>query len=271
MRMFCQHNSQEKGKEPCCSCHCLGHILMKVIVGILLVYLIFFIGTLVRNNIKKYNFIGKSDRAQNTISINGEGKETATPNIAVTEIGLVTEKEDVASAQKENTEKMNKLIAAVKKQGIKDEDIQTTNYSIYPKYDYTDGKSVLAGYTVNQTVTIKIRDLSKISVILAKVGEVGVNQVSNLNFTIDDPESLRAKAREKALANAKEKVQALARSLGVKVARVVSYSEYIPSEPVSFKNYGLAEGMGGGGDSAPSIQTGSLDVRISVSVIYEIE
>lgn len=271
MRMFCKGNSQDKGKERCCSGICFGHILMKVFLGIFLVYLIFYIGTLVRNNIRQYNFIGKAERMQNTISINGEGKETGTPNIAVTEIGLVTEKSDVASAQKENTEKMNKLISEVKKSGVKDEDIQTTNYSIYPKYDYTNGRSLLAGYTVNQTITLKIRDLTKISAILAKVGEVGVNQVSNLNFTIDDPENLRALARDKALVNAKEKAQALAKSLGVKLIKVVSYNEYNQPEPSPlYRSYAMPEGMGGG-SSSPDIQTGSLDVKVDVSVIYEIE
>lgn len=268
--MFCK---AKNGDKSCSMCKGVGpHTLLWVFVGLLLVFIIFFVGTVARNNLKKYHFIGKADRMQNTITVNGDGKVTATPNVAVTELGLVTEKTDVSSAQKENTEKMNKLIAEVKKLGIKDEDIQTSNYSIYPKYDYTDGKSSISGYTVNQSATLKIRDLSKISTVLSKVGEVGINTVSSLNFTIDDPENLRAAARDKALINAKEKALDLAKNLGVKLVRVVSYNEYTPTDTYP-RLYAGAEGMGGAGASAPTpnIQTGSTDVRMSVSVIYEIE
>lgn len=261
----------ENGQASCsCHGHNFGHIFLKVLAGILLAYLIVYVGTLARNNVKKYNFIGKAERMQNTISVSGEGKVTGTPNIAVTDIGLVTEKADVASAQKENSEKMNKLIGEVKKLGVKDEDIQTTQYSIYPKYDYTEGKSILSGYTVQQSVTVKIRDLSKINAVLAKVGEVGANQVSSLSFTIDDKEALRASARELALKNVQEKAVALARALGVRLVRVVSFNESGGNDFSPLKNYPMyAEGLGGGG--APDIQTGSLDIKVSANVVYEIE
>ena len=261
----------ENGKMPCsCHGHNFGHIFIKVLAGILLAYLIVYVGTLARNNVKKYNFIGKAERMQNTISVSGEGKVTGTPNIAVADIGLVTEKVDVASAQKENSEKINKLISEVKKLGIKDEDIQTTQYSIYPKYDYTDGRSILSGYTVQQSVTVKIRDLTKINTVLAKVGEVGANQVSSLSFTIDDKEALRASARELALKNVQEKAVALAQALGVRLVRVVSFNESTLGDIGIMKGYpAYAEGLGGGG--APDIQTGSLDIKVSANVVYEIE
>ncbi len=260
----------ENGNGSCsCHGHNFGHIFIKVLVGILLAYLIVYVGTLARNNVKKYNFIGKAERMQNTITVSGEGKVTGTPNIAVTEIGLVTEKAEVASAQTENSEKMNKLISEVKKLGIKDEDIQTTQYSIYPKYDYTEGKSILSGYTVQQSVTVKIRDLTKINTVLAKVGQVGANQVSSLSFTIDDKEALRASARELALKNVQEKAAALARALGVRLVRVVSFNEDIGNVGL-MKGYPMyADGLGGGG--APDIQTGSLDIKVSANVVYEIE
>ncbi|MBI5731876.1 MAG: SIMPL domain-containing protein [Candidatus Magasanikbacteria bacterium] len=272
MHIFCHGNQKKDEKGCCCRCSGFGPILMKVLAGILLVYLIIFIGALARNNLKKFNYIGKAERMQNTIALTGEGKVTGAPNIAVTEIGLLTEKEDVASAQKENTEKMNKLISEVKKLGIAVDDIQTTQYQIYPKYDYSNGKSVISGYTVSQSVSIKIRDLAKINAVLAKVGEVGVNQVSNLSFTIDNPEELKAAAREKALTNVKAKAVALAKDLGVKLVRIVSFNEYAPENQAYPMYKNMAEGMGGAGATpSPDIQTGTLEVKVSVSVIYEIE
>lgn len=271
---FCKENKGKKD-EGCCGedgrfC-CLGKIALKALLALLLFGLVVYVYTLVRGNLKQYHYIGKAATQQNTIAISGEGKVTATPNIAMTEIGLLTEKKDVASAQKENTEKMNKLIAAVKAAGVEEKDIQTTQYQIYPKYDYSNGKSNITGYNVSQSVTVKIRDLAKISAVLAKVGEAGANQVSNLTFTIDEPESLRVQAREKALENAKEKAEALAKMLGVKILRVASFNEYNQAEPMplyarSAEAYGI-----GGGAPAPDIQTGTLDVKVGVNVIYEID
>lgn len=248
-----------------------GSTLLKLLAGILLVYLIIFVGSLTRNNLKKFYYIGKAERLQNTIVITGDGKVIGTPDIAVVEVGFLTEKPDVASAQKENTEKMNKLLAEIKKLGVKEDDMQTSQYQIYPKYDYTEGKTVLAGYTVNQNVSLKIRDLTKVSQVLAKVGEVGVNQVSGLSFTIDKPENLQAEARAKALVDARAKAEALTQSLGVKIVRVVSFSEYNQpaSGPLYLKSAPIAEGIGGG--AVPEIQSGSLEVKVGVNVVYEIE
>ena len=270
--MFCHHEHKEgeaggDGHHRCCPIKAALKILMALLVFSLVVY----VYTLTRNNLKQYHYIGKAATQQNTITISGEGKVTAAPNIATTEIGLVTEKKDVSSAQKENTEKMNKLIAAVKSTGLEDKDIQTTQYQIYPKYDYSAGKSNIIGYTVSQSVTVKIRDLSKISTVLAKAGEAGANQVSSPTFTIDEPESLRAQAREKALKNAREKAETLAKMLGVKILKVASFSEYNQSQPLPLYARSAEAFDMGGGAPAPDIQTGTMDVNVGVNVVYEID
>lgn len=273
MCFFCKCKKEE-GADAC-SCGkkmCfVGHLAVKSLLVALLIVVAAYLITLVRNNLKQFHYIGRAATQQNTITISGEGKVTGAPNIATTEIGLVTEKKDVASAQKENTEKMNKLIVAVKAVGMEDKDIQTTQYQIYPKYDYSAGKSNIAGYVVSQSVTVKIRDLSKISTVLAKAGEAGANQVSSPTFTIDEPESLRAQAREKALKNAREKADTLAKMLGVKILKVSSFSEYNQSQPMplyarSAEAYGL-----GGAAPTPDIQAGTMDVTVGVNVIYEID
>lgn len=250
-------------------------IVAKILMGLLLLFLVVYVGSLARNNFKQYRFIGRADQFQNTINISGDGKVTGKPDIAMVEIGLITENANVAQAQKENTEKMNKLLKAVKGLGIEEKDLQTSVYQINPKYEYPpSGKYTLVGYTVNQSITLKIRDTAKISDVLAKVGETGANSVGNLSFTIDDPEKLRIEAREKALTNARSKADVLTKSLGVKILRVVSFSES-NSEPVDYrysKASMITDGYGiGGGASAPEIQSGTLEIRSSVTVTYEIE
>jgi len=241
-----------------------------ITVGVLA--LVVYLGVLSRNALKAYDYIGRTELQIYTITVSGEGKVTAKPDIAEVSLGLQTENPSVANAQKENTEKMNKIVAALKSLGIEDKDIQTTNYSIYPIYDYPDGQQKLRGYQVAQNVTLKIRNLDKVGDVLAKAGDLGANQIGGLNFTIDEPEVLRQQAREKALLNAKEKAEALAKISGAKLGKLVSFSEGSAGEPIPYyRSFGLEAGVGGAADlKAPEIQPGSQDIVITASVTYEI-
>lgn len=281
MCFLCKGGCQDGNKEGesctchggCCGGHCVVKVIAKVLMGALLLCLVVYVGSLARNSFKNYRYIGHAEQFQNIISISGEGKVTGKPDIATVDIGLITENANVAQAQKENTEKMNRLLKAVKGLGIEEKDLQTSLYQINPKYEYPpNGKYTLVGYTVNQSVTMKIRDTAKISEVLAKVGETGVNSVGNLFFTIDDPEKLKVEAREKALTNARAKVEALSKSLGVKIVRVTSFSEnnYMPVD-YRYSKMPMAEGLGGAVSSVPDIQAGTLEIVSNVTVSYEIE
>lgn len=239
--------------------------MFKLLALVAAIYLIL----LSRNVVKQYQYIGRSEAQRDTIAISAQGKVTALPDIASISAGVQTEKRTVAEAQKENTSKMNAIIAKLKEFGVASEDIKTVNYTIYPQYDYVNGKQTERGYQVSQNVDVKIRDLSKIGDILASVGDLGANQVGGVSFTIDDPESLRQQARIQGLEAAKAKAQALAEAAGVKLGKVVGFSEssgYVPG-PIY---YDKAMGLGGGGGAAPSIESGSQDVTVDVTVLYEI-
>lgn len=250
-----------------------GASVLKVLFGVFLVYLIIYLGSLTSNNLREFKFIGKALRQPATIVIEGDGKVTAAPDVATVTLGLVTEKPSVSLAQKENSERMNRLLTELKNLGIKDEDVQTSQYSIYPRYDYRAGRSSLAGYAVNQSVTVKIRDLGKVDQVLAKAGQLEANQVSGLTFIIDDPENLRAQARAKALADARKKADALARDLGVRAVRLVSYNEVSPVPPIfPLESKFTVLGIGGEAPAPPpDIKIGSLYITVNVSVVYEVE
>lgn len=260
---------EEHGSGPCCSRHDeFGKKILMVLVAVLLVYGTLYLGTLTRNNVKKYNYIGQADQIERTITINGLGKVNGKNDIAVTTIGFTTVDKDVAKAQTDNTKVMNQILADLKKMGVADKDLQS-DYSIYPDYEYTDKGQQFKGYRVSNNVTIKIRDLTKISTVLSLPGKYGANQLNGLSFTIDDMESLRMAAREKALANAKAKAATLAQSLGVELGDIVSYSDY--DSPTDYQPYG------GGimyADKAaapvPEVATGSKNVAMSVSITYKI-
>ena len=243
-------------------------------VGILLVYGIFYVGTLIRNNVKKYDTIGQADRMEKTITISGMGKITGNNDIAVTTLGYANTDKDVAKAQADNKKVMDQIYAELKSMGVADKDLQSS-YSIYPDYSYTQDKGQqLLGYRVNNSLTIKIRDLSKISGVLSLAGKYGATEVSGLNFTIDEPDNLKTQARDKALLDAKMKADHLANILGVRLGGVVTYTEYegadntYQSKSMAPMAMDLQASNTGGGPAA--ISAGSNDVIMNVSVTYDI-
>lgn len=258
-------------EKICPKCKWAGTV-SAILIVLVIIGIIGWLGITIISQIKAYAYIGQPETMRDTITISGEGKVTAIPDIATIRIGVVTEKKEVADAQEENTEKVNELIKEFKAIEISKEDIQTTRYNIYPKYDYSrEGGSKLIGYEVNQQLTIKIRDLDNVGVVLAKAGAIGANQIGGLEFTIDDKEILQQEAREKALKNAKEKAETLAKISGVKLGKIVSFSESSSNyEP--YPVYAKAEMLGlGGAEEAPDIQTGSIEINIYATVSYEIK
>lgn len=243
---------------------------LKVIVGVAGVAVVIYLGALTRNAVKQYEYIGRPTERVYTITISGEGKVTAKPDIGQVSLGVQVEKPTVTEATKENTTKMNALIAALKVLGIAEEDIRTTNYSLNPQYEWPNGRQELRGYAVYQDVQVKVRDLEKVGEVISKAAEVGANQVGGLTFTIDDPEEYRQQAREKALANAKQKAEALAQSAGVQLGKLVEFNEGASNVPNPVYYLDAARTGYGGGSAAPEIQSGSQDVIVNVNVTYEV-
>lgn len=248
-----------------------GHFSKKIVtttVCILLVYGVFYLGTLIRNNIKKYDFIGKADRMERTITVSGFGKVTGNNDIAVTTMGYSNTDKDVAKAQADNKKVMDQIYANLKKMNIADKDLQS-NYSIYPDYNYTESRGQeLKGYRVSNSLTIKIRDLNKISEVLSLAGKYGATEVSGLSFTIDEPENLKSQARDKALLDSKVRAEHLANVLGLRLGGVITYNEYEGGNDLYQPKIMYAEGIGGGGPAA--ISGGSKDVTMNVNITYEV-
>ncbi len=244
-----------------------GKKIIMVIMAVFLLYGIFYIGALSRNSIKSYQFIGKAPQSERSISINGYGKITGRNDIAVTTIGFSNTDKEVGVAQAANKKVMDQVMMDLQKIGIEDKDLQS-NYMIYPEYNYTQDKGTeLKGYKVTNSITVKVRDLTKVNNVLNLAGKYGANEVSGLGFTIDDPENLKKEARDKALVDAKEKAEVLAQKLGLKLGGVMYYSEY---EASNDSYYPRAMGAEGGGYAPEVTVGGSKDVVMNVNVTYEI-
>ncbi len=254
-------------------CGWVGKKLLTTFVGILIVYLIVFLGVLIRNEIKKYNYVGKAPTMERTIRLEGEGKVSVKPDIAMTTMGVTTEAATVAEAQTKNTETVNNLISRIKQIGIDAADIQTKDYSVYPVYNYPEGGSpVLRGYTISQNVEVKIRNLEKANQVIALAGEVGATNVNGLQFTVDDKDAYLDEARMEALKKVSEKASTLSGMLGLDLASIVSYDEYeMSANPYMYaeRSYAAMDSMGGG--AAPQIEVGTEDIVLRVGVTFELK
>src|SRR3989338_5652592 len=142
---------------------------LPIVVAAVAVFLIIFLAAATYSKIIETRYAGQSSQYKNTISVAGEGKVVAKPDIGQVSLSVISDASTVAAAQKDNTDKMNRVIQAMKDLGIKEKDLKTTSYNISPRYQYSpNGRSDIIGYEVAQNMDVKIRDLTKVSDILGK-------------------------------------------------------------------------------------------------------
>ena len=219
-----------------------------------------------------------------SFSVSAEGRVVAVPDIAKFSFGVTTEGgKDLGALQKKNTELVNEAIDFVKSKGVDGKDIKTQNYTVSPRYQTYNcyrplessvqpcPPSEIVGYTVSQDVQVKVRDFSKIGDVLSGVVTAGANMVSQLQFTIDEPDSVKSQARTEAIEKARAKAKEVAKAGGFSVGRLLGIDEYGQS-PIYY-------GYGMGGEMAvksitsapsPAIEPGSQDVTVNVTLRYEI-
>ncbi len=214
-----------------------------------------------------------SQQNQNQITVSGEGKVYAKPDVAIVSLGVTTQGSTVADVTKSNTEEMNAVIDAIKNLKIDDKDIQTTNYNLSPSYNYTEKMgNVFQGYTLEQDVQVKIRDFTKIGDVLSQATIKGANLVGDLQFTIDNPEQFQEQARAKAIAQAKADAQNLAKESGVNLGKIINV--YENNENPSPVVYNSAMKLGGGAavsSVAPTVQPGQQEIDVTINLTYQVK
>jgi uncharacterized protein YggE len=214
-----------------------------------------------------------SQASRRVLNVTGEGKVTAAPDIAYVNLGVTTEHKDAAAALSSNTSAMDKVISAIKAAGVAADDLQTTGYSIYPKYNYIreTGESEIVGYTVNNSVRVTIRDISKVGKILDTASRNGANNSGGISFGLSDYDKHYNEALKKAVQSAKKKAEVLSSAVGISIGMPVSVSEggnYNPGRITI--GYGMEKAMDSGLAQAPvPIEAGTFEVTANVSLVYE--
>jgi hypothetical protein len=232
------------------------------------------------NEVKSSKYVGRGNQPANTITVSGEGEELAVSDIASLSINLNKEGKTSKEAQDLLNESITKTLAYLKDQKIEDKDIKSEYGGINPKYSYekiacfaypcppSDPKIV--GYTATQSITIKIRAVDTASEVRTGLAGIGITDISGPTFSIDDEDAIKDKARSKAITDAKEKAKVLAGELGVKLGKVVTFSENTGGYPMMYS----AKAMGGAEASldsrAPVLPKGENKITSNVSITYEI-
>lgn len=210
--------------------------------------------------------------ARHTIAVEGAGRVMIKPDIATISFSVVSEGINVPSLQEDNNQKINTAIALVKGFGIDAKDIQTAHYNLSPKYRYDQktGKSSIDGYSLTQMVVVTVRVLDTAGKILGGLPGLGINEISGPNFSVEDQDAYLNNARAEAFAKARGKAQVLARMAGVRLGRIVTFSENqggMYPQPMYLKTEAIGGDAGG---VSPQIEPGSEEAQVRVNVTFEI-
>lgn len=219
--------------------------------------------------------------ATDTITVQGTGQATFPPDVARVSFTVEHTAATVAQAQTATIKQANEVLDFVKEQGVADKDVKTLSYNISPQYSYpgpcpSDSfcparSPKVTGYQVSETVQVTVRDLEKVSDLLAGLGRLEVQNLSGPAFALDDPTVGYDAARADAIMKAKTQAALLADQLGVSLDKIVNFSESSGGYP-----YPMMYGLGMGGDgfeskaASPNIPTGENTYNASVSITYEI-
>jgi uncharacterized protein len=216
--------------------------------------------------------------AGNTLlTVSAEGHSVRTPDLAVFNAGITTQAKTASAALTDNARAMNDVIAALKKAGIADRDIQTSNLSVNPVYapqrvqpdGSVEAEQIIAGYQATNQVQVRQRKINEFGKVIDTLVAAGANQVSGPAFQLDNPDAATDEARIEAMKKARARADLYARAAGLTVKRVLTISDGGGTgmqPPVMFAR---AEKMMASGAPSP-VAAGELDLSANVTVTYEL-
>jgi hypothetical protein len=208
--------------------------------------------------------------APTTLTVNAEGRVARAPDIAEVSGGVVTMAATATAAMTENANRMAAVVAAVRKAGIADRDIQTSGLNLQPQYKYENNNPpVLTGYQVTNTVSLRIRKLPEAGRLLDTLVSVGANQISGPNFKVENADAALDEARLAAVATARARAELYARASGMKIRRIASISETggYDQGPRPMAMTMRSEKM----DAASPVEPGEVALTVNVTMVFELE
>lgn len=205
---------------------------------------------------------------EHTISVSGTGRVVLAPDTADIRLGVTVQRSTVRAARADAAQAMTKVIAALKKVGIADADIQTSYLTLQPQYDYSNNSVPrLVGFQFSNSVTATVHRIDTVGDAIDDALAAGATSFDGVTFRVEDETKAEAQARDAAMADAKKKAQALASAAGVSIEGVASISETIAPTPYPIY-YGAAAGAAVDKAVPTPVQTGTNEVSVTVAVVY---
>ena len=206
-----------------------------------------------------------------TLNLSAYGETRVAPDKATINLGVTTEAPTAAGALSANSERMTTMIAALRKAGIADKDIQTSGLNLNAQYDYVQNEPPkLRGYQASNQVTVTVNDLAKLGLAVDATVKAGANQVNGISFGLKDPTAAENAARQEAVRALSAKAELYAKATGHRVSRLVNLSEgggYSPTPPMPAPMMAYARMEKA--DSVP-VSAGELSVRIDITGLYDL-
>jgi len=202
------------------------------------------------------------------LTVSAEARATRVPDVATLSGGVVTQATEANAALRANADQMTKVMAAIKAAGIAERDVQTTGISIYPQYRYAENQPpAITGYQASNTVSVKVRDVSRLGKVLDALVASGANQIGGPSFEIDEPEAAYDEARRNALKKAQDRAEMYAKTLGLRVRRIYSINEgggYMPPSPMPMMKMAAME------TADTPVSPGETSLTANLTVVFEL-
>ena len=208
-------------------------------------------------------------QGQSGISVSGEGSIDLVPDLALLNVGVEAMAESVSQAREEAALAMDAVIASVKVQGLEERDIRTRAFNIWPQYEYqNNGRNTLVGYRVNNSATVKIRDINNVGPIIDEVANAGGNatRIDGIRFTVEDPKPHIAALREAAFQDAMAKAEHLATLAGVELGPLTFVTESSGVPVARDAAFAVMEAAA----PSTSISGGELRISMHVQAVFDI-
>lgn len=211
----------------------------------------------------------KTDK-EGSVVVTGTASVKVKPDVAYINVGVETKNKDAKVAQDENAKVMNVVIAKLKEKGIKDNEIQTSGYNIYERYNYSSvGTRMSEGYVVEARITVTVNDVSKAGEVFDTAVKNGANRADGIRFDIKDRSKVYNEALKLAMKDASAKADSIMSTFGAKAGKPALVEEFYSEGRPDYRGYGRDMNMEMKSDDATPIQAGELSVNCRLNVTYE--
>lgn len=246
-----------------------NRILLLPVIGATIFFILLLLFTKLFGPIP-FSVTSTTTQKSDTFQVSGQGKVSVAPDVALVNVGVQTRGTTVKQAQSQLNSSINSVSESIKRLGVDAKDIQTTNYNLNPEYDYTTQTPKITSYTASSNLTIKVRQIDNVNAVIDQATSSGANQVWGVSFEVDDKTKSENEAREKAVAEAKNKAEQAAKIAGFRLGRIINYSEDFMGGPIPLP-YRAVGALEVPSDKSTQVEPGSSEIVVNVTLSYEIQ